>query len=164
MKASATKSAKETIKKYVERHKEDILNVQEVEARLEFPLEKATIAGRVDVIISPADKTHEVRDYKTADTVTSLDEASLQVQIYTMGLNVTKHKIDRATIAYLKHEKKTTDIIPVKISDTELDRAKNKSKNAIAGIKNGAFGPRSGTHCKNCDYKRICRYLSVNKK
>lgn len=160
----ATNNAKKTIQNYIEKHKDDVLNVEEVEARLEFPLEKSTIAGRVDVIIGPKGKSLEVRDYKTSDAITTQEEASLQVKLYTLGLNMTKQKISKATIAYINESKGNSQIINVPISEKDLNEAKETALKAIEGIKKGDWQAKTGKHCEKCDYRKICKFTTLPKK
>ncbi|MBI2110759.1 PD-(D/E)XK nuclease family protein, partial [Candidatus Woesearchaeota archaeon] len=148
-------------KKYINDYKEDITNVEEVETRLEFPLEKSTIAGRVDVIIGSQDKSLEVRDYKTSEEVTSEAEAALQVQLYTLGLKLTKHNVTKASISYFKDFGGGSQIVPVDIADKDLSKAKETAKTAISGIRNNVWTAKIGEHCKGCDFKKICKYTNV---
>jgi DNA helicase-2/ATP-dependent DNA helicase PcrA len=158
-----TKYAKRSLLKYADKNKNDLLNVDEVEARIEFPLEKATIAGRVDVIIGPKGNL-EVRDYKTSDTIITNEEASLQVQIYTLGLGLVNKNIKKASIAYIKEREGKVPIEKVGISKTDLEKAKKKAKDAIDGIKKGKWKARSSKHCDKCAYKKICRYTTCKRK
>ena len=160
---TATNDAKKTLKKYITDFKEDIANVEEVEARLEFPLEKSTIAGRVDVIIGSQDKSLEVRDYKTSEEVTSEAEAALQVQLYTLGLKLTKHNVTKASISYFKDLGGGSQIVPVGITDKDLLKAKETAKTAISGIRSNVWNAKIGDHCKGCDFKKICRYTNVSR-
>jgi len=158
-----TKSAKQSLINYSKKYKKDMENIEEVEARIEFPLEKATIAGRIDVLIGPKNSL-EIRDYKTSDSIISIDESSLQVQLYTMGLKKIKDKIDKATIAYIKETEGHSQIVPVEISEKTLEKIRIKTKDTISNIKKGVWKAKCGDHCEKCSYKKICRYTKVNKK
>jgi DNA helicase-2/ATP-dependent DNA helicase PcrA len=146
---------------FVRRHKEDMERIQEVEARLEFPLEKATIAGKVDVIIRGTNKkpSMEVRDYKTSDVVTTFAESSLQLQLYTVGLNKLLRPVTDASVAYLDPKHTGNDIERVPIEQTELNSAQATARNCIKGISQGLFKAKPGTPCADrCDFPYICRY------
>ena len=158
-----TRSAKRSLLNYAQKHKQDMLNVEEVEARIEFPLEKATIAGRIDVLIGPKSSL-EVRDYKTSDSIISTEESSLQVQLYTLGLKQIKDKVDKATIAYIKEIQGHIQIVPVDVCDKKLQEVKVKAKETIDNIKKGVWKAKCGEHCEKCSYKKICKYTKANKK
>jgi DNA helicase-2/ATP-dependent DNA helicase PcrA len=107
------RKASGTLANFVKAHDEDMKNIEEVEARLEFPVERATITGRVDVILRGKDKpVLEVRDYKTSEEVTTFEESSTQVRLYTLGLQNLGRPVVRASVAYLD----TGVIKPVDIS------------------------------------------------
>lgn len=154
----ARKNMKEAAKKaltlFVEQHIEDMKNIEEVEARLEFPVENATVAGRVDVILhGRGTPSLEVRDYKTSEEVTTFQESSLQVQLYTLGLRKMGHRVEIASIAYLD----TGDIKEVDVSDMQLKTAEQTAKNAIEGIMSFDYSIAPTSGCK-CDYLKICYY------
>lgn len=158
-----TRSAKKSLINYAQKHKKDMLNVEEVETRIEFPLEKATIAGRIDVLIGPKNSL-EVRDYKTSDSIITNEEASLQVQVYTLGLKKIKDNIDKATIAYIKEVQEHAQIVPVEISKKKLEEVENNAKKSIDGIKKGVWKAKCGEHCEKCSFKKICKYTKIDRK
>jgi len=145
----------------VKRHEQDMQRIQEVEARLEFPLEKATIAGRVDVIIKGTERkpSIEVRDYKTSDVVTTFEESSLQLQLYTLGLIKLQRPVDDASVAYLDPKHTGNDIERVPIGQSELESAEATAQKCIRGIGQGLYRARLGAQCADrCDFPSICRY------
>lgn len=152
-----TKKAKEKAKRklvqFVMEHVDDMHNIKEVESRIEFPVCRATIAGKVDVILHDGEGI-EVRDYKTSDTVTTPEEAAMQVQLYTTGLMMIGKPVTRGSISYL--EDATTE--PVDVGDGALHIARTTAEKNIEGIVHRDFAPRPGKPCKICDYTRICRY------
>jgi DNA helicase-2/ATP-dependent DNA helicase PcrA len=158
-------TAKEILTRFVLTHLDDIYRIKEVEARLEFPLEKATIAGRVDVIIrqNKDKESIEVRDYKTSDAVTTYEESSLQLQVYSLGLKKINQPVEVASIAYLEQEKEGgNDIDYVSVSDNDLQKASELAKSCINGIKNSFFRAKPGEQCKtSCDYEKICKRSNV---
>ncbi|MEO0273167.1 MAG: PD-(D/E)XK nuclease family protein, partial [candidate division WOR-3 bacterium] len=158
VKENMKKKAKEVLLKFVDMHKEDMGKIEEVEARLEFPVQKATITGKVDVILKDKNKM-EVRDYKTSEEVTSYEQAALQVQLYTLGLRKIGTPITQASIAYLDKENPKEQIKKVSIKDKDLENAKRKAEECIKCIMRGEFKakPKNG-YCKHCDQKKICRY------
>jgi len=152
-----TKKAKEKAKRklvqFVMKHVDDMRNIKEVESRIEFPVCRATIAGKVDVILHDGEGI-EVRDYKTSDKVITPEEAAMQVQLYTTGLKMVGESVTRGSISYL--EDAATE--PVDVGDEALHITRTTAENNIEGIVNREFAPRPGKPCKICDYARICRY------
>jgi DNA helicase-2/ATP-dependent DNA helicase PcrA len=159
MSATATK----TLKEFTNKYKTDLLNIEEVEARLEFPLQNANIAGRVDVIIRGNMQGElEVRDYKSSEEVTTDDESAFQVRLYTLGLQKIGRKATSASVAILDEAK----IRP----ESEVERKRFVSKDllndtekyatqTIDKIKKGVFNPKRSEFCKKCDYNAICRAI-----
>ena len=143
--------AKKVLGKFVREHIEDMGKIEEVEARLEFPVQKATITGRVDVIIKDENEM-EARDYKTSDEVTTPKESALQLTLYTMGLRKLGKPVTRASVATLEEAR----IRSVDVSEESIRNARKTAEKAIEKIKSGDFAPRPGRFCKNCDYTRIC--------
>lgn len=154
-------TAEKILTRFVRRHKQDMERIQEVEARLEFPLQKATIAGKVDVIIRGTDKkpSIEVRDYKTSDVVTTFPESSLQLQLYTLGLKKLQRPVTDASVAYLDPKHTGNDIEHVPIGQSGLESAETTAQKCIRGIAQGLFKAKPGDQCKDrCDFPFICPY------
>lgn len=152
-------TAEKKLLEFARKNIENLKNIEETESRLEFPIESAIISGRVDVIIrdKPKDKL-EIRDYKTSDEVTTLDESSLQLRLYTLGLRSLGCPIERATIAYLEDGKTSP---PINIDDKELEESKKVAKECLEGIQKACFKPKEGNHCKErCDQRQICKFYN----
>lgn len=153
--------AKKLLYEFIKQNINDLMNIKEVEARLEFPIEKATVAGKIDAIIKVEGEREllEIRDYKTSDKVESYEDSSLQLQIYALGLRKTKNRVAEASIAYLDSSSdKGEKIKSVPINDEILNHAERAVKSCIDAIRNGQYNARCGAHCNNCDYRTICRY------
>jgi DNA helicase-2/ATP-dependent DNA helicase PcrA len=147
--------AKGTLVRFAAQHVEDLVNIEEVEARLEFPVHSATITGRVDVILKGKEKPIlEVRDYKTSDEVTTFEESSLQVRLYTLGLRKMGRPVEKASIAYLD----TGEIKAVDVSPQTLEEAKNIAESCIRDMVGSIYHGKGKTKCA-CDYHPICFYL-----
>lgn len=154
-------AAEKALTRFVKRHIEDMKRIEEVEARLEFPLERATITGRVDVIIKGAkEPTFEVRDYKTSDDVTTFEHSSLQVKLYSLGLKSIGRRVTKASVAYLD----SSEIKGVSVSGTELRNASGVAQGCIKGIVENHFVGKTGSHCNDCDHALICRYKNTTGK
>ncbi len=145
------RKARKTLGKFVSEHLDDMGRIEEVEARLEFPVQKATITGRVDVIIKDGGDM-EARDYKTSDEVTTPDQSALQLTLYSLGLRNIGRPVTRASVATLEEAR----IMPVDISQQCIRRARETAEKTIEAIKSGQFTPQPGHFCESCDYSRIC--------
>lgn len=146
-------SAKKTLIEFSKKYGEDLKRIEEVEYRLEFPIQNATIMGKVDVILK--DNTElEVRDYKTSEESRTFDEASVQVRLYSAGLKSLGRPVTSGSIAFLENP----EIRTVDVSDTLLAGAKKEAEKTVDGIVNRRFGPRPGENCKRCDHSVICRW------
>lgn len=153
-KTALQKTAKEKLENYIKNHLDEMKAVEEVEARLEFQLtKKATVTGRVDVIIGQHGE-RELRDYKTSDDSRSVDEAGLQLRLYALGLDKLGQSVASASIAAIMEG----ELTPVDVSTTSLQQAENSAAQAISGILSGQFIGRPCAFCKQCDYKSICRF------
>jgi len=145
--------AQSTLVRFVDRHEQDMRSIEEVESRLEFPLERATITGKVDVIIRPTEERYlEVRDYKTSDEVTTLEESGLQVRLYAMGLISMGRPVRHTSVAYLQK----AEVNPIPLDESTLDAAKTEAAKCIRGISSRQFKPNRGLYCRRCDYAPIC--------
>jgi DNA helicase-2/ATP-dependent DNA helicase PcrA len=148
---------------FTKKHRKDVERVEGVEVRLEFPMEKATIAGRVDIIIREEGENPglEVRDYKTSDDVTTFEHSALQVRLYSLGLKMIGHSIVKGSVAYLENG----EIKDVDVNDHELQKAKEIAQKCIQGIIERSYHGNPGEECKRCDFPAICRYCqNVNQK
>jgi DNA helicase-2/ATP-dependent DNA helicase PcrA len=154
---AATKNARENAKRklvqFVKEHADDMMRIKEVESRIEFPLHRATIMGKVDVILHDEENL-EIRDYKTSDTATTKEEAAIQVQLYTMGLKMVGEPVTKGSISYL--EDASTEY--VEVGHEVLETARNTAESYIEGIMNRDFTACPGNFCEKCDYNHICRY------
>ncbi len=154
IKENMKKGAKNTLLKFVREHKEVMGKIEEVEVRLEFPIQKVTIVGKVDVILSN-EGTREIIDYKTSDEVTTPEQASLQVQLYALGLNMIEKPVNKASLAYLEN----AELKDVNIEYEKLGKAKEKAEEYIKCIMEGKFeGRPENGYCEHCDYKKICKW------
>lgn len=147
---------------FVVQNKSDMSRIESVEVRLEFPVEKATISGRVDVIIkNESENSVEVRDYKTSDEVTTPEESDLQVKLYSLGLSLLGKKVTDGSVANLEKN----EIRRFSITNKDLAAAKSKAEAAINGVASQNFEPKVGEHCSKCDFLSICsqgrNYLKV---
>lgn len=155
--------AKRLLSEFSKKYGDDLRRIEEVEYRLEFPIHNATIMGKVDVILKN-DKEMEVRDYKTSDKGLTFDEASVQVQLYTIGLRKMGRLVTSGSIAYLeksdweKPDFKKPSVEPVDVQEKRLDETRKRAESSVTGIMNRRFNPKAGENCSRCDHCEICKW------
>jgi DNA helicase-2/ATP-dependent DNA helicase PcrA len=146
-------SAKKTLIEFSRKYGEDLRRIEEVEYRLEFPIQNATIMGKVDVILKDGGEM-EVRDYKTSEEARTFDEVAVQVRLYSTGLRSLGRPVTSGSIAFLENP----EIRPVDVDDTLLAGVRKEAENTVDGITNRRFRPRPRESCKRCDHSTICRW------
>jgi DNA helicase-2/ATP-dependent DNA helicase PcrA len=150
-------SASKVLNEFATKFGDDLRRVQEVEYRVEFPvrnsLTKATIMGRVDVIIKNNDEV-EVRDYKTSEDVRSFEHAGEQIKLYTLGLKRMGRPVTAGSIAYLEGP----EIRNVDVNEKALQECKNNAISLIEEIFNRNFKAKPSKFCGQCDYAEICKW------
>ncbi|MFZ2471377.1 MAG: ATP-dependent DNA helicase [Methanothrix sp.] len=146
-------AARNKLIQFVKERAEDMKQIKEVEARVEFPLQKATVTGRIDVLIHDGNCI-EIRDYKTSKDSTTHDDSSIQVQMYALGMSMTGETVSKGSVAYLDD----ASLRDVGVSDHHLADAKEAVEKHIVGIITKDFTPYPGQHCQNCNYGAICRW------
>ena len=149
----AKRGAKQKLIRFVQKHVDDMMRIKEVESRIEFPLQRATIMGKVDVILHDNDYI-EIRDYKTSDSVITTEEAAMQVQLYSAGLTMIGETVSKGSISYL--EDAVTE--PVNVDDATIKTATDTAENYIDRIIKRDFTPCLGEFCGACNYVKICRF------
>jgi len=145
--------AKKKLLKFAREHKDDLLRIREVETRIEYPMQRATVVGKIDVILHEGEGV-EVRDYKTSDAVVSKDEAAMQLRLYSRGLTILGENVIKGSVAYLDE----SSIDPVLVGTEHLDHATGVAQEYIEGIKGKQFQPCKGVACEKCYYATICRW------
>ncbi|MEM2130161.1 MAG: ATP-dependent DNA helicase, partial [Candidatus Bathyarchaeia archaeon] len=151
-------SAKGRLVAFAQKYGDDLRRVEEVEYRLEFPINdagvtSATVMGKVDVILRDGGEL-EVRDYKSSEEARTLEEVSTQIRLYTAGLRVMGRPVSRGSVAYLDD----VDVKPVDVSEQRLAEAKHNAQMVVERIARREFTPAPGESCKRCDQSEICRW------
>lgn len=147
------KSFQESLIRFVKENSKDISNIEEVETRIEFPVENVTISGRADVIMSDGDAL-EVRDYKTSDKVMTIEDSRLQVQLYALGLSYLGRRISKGSVANINGGQ----VNSIGVTYADLEESKNTAKEIIGRIKDKKFSGKPGEFCKSCEYNGICKW------
>lgn len=151
-------SATQKIRRFIENNIDDIHRIQQVEARLEFPIGPALIYGIVDVILRHNGTSVEARDYKTAKAGPyNDDESDFQIRLYTAGLRQMGYPVEAASIANLEEE----EIRILDVSENTISQTVTEAQNCILGIKSRKYYPKYTDYCKMCDYRQICRYFTA---
>jgi DNA helicase-2/ATP-dependent DNA helicase PcrA len=146
-------AARNKLIRFVIERAEDMKQIKEVEARVEFPLQKATVTGRIDILLHDGNCI-EIRDYKTSKDSTTHDDSSIQVQMYALGMSMIGETVSKGSVAYLDD----ASLRAVGVSDHHLANAKDVVEKNIAGIITKDFTPCPVLHCQSCDYGAICKW------
>ena len=153
------KKVKHDLSEFISKNGEYLRNVQETEMRIEFPAKRATIIGKVDVILL-SDIGLEIRDYKSSDTVMKREHSELQVRLYAKGLRDLGWNIVKGSVANLKNNK----IEEVIVSQKHLEEAMERAEAIIDKIRNHNYEPNPSDFCPMCEYRTICSKASTNMK
>lgn len=156
------------LKKFYAGHQPWNFNVLDLESRFELPLADPKtgnthiLAGIIDRIDKPDDKTYEIIDYKTGRRLPTQEKVdrNLQLSIYHLGLinnwPDAKQKNIRLTFHFLKHGEK----ISTQKSADDLEKTKVSLLETIGEIQerasSGDFPPMPTALCDWCGYKPIC--------
>jgi DNA helicase-2/ATP-dependent DNA helicase PcrA len=156
-------SAGRALLDFVSKHEDDLTRIEQVEYRLEFPLQEegthATIMGKVDVILRNKDE-FEVRDYKSRkreedpSDIRSHEDAEMQVRLYSLGLKSMERNVTAGSVAYLGDSR----IEPVEVDSGSLDETHRLAMDTVRRIVEKDFNPCSGDSCGRCDMAPICRW------
>jgi len=146
-------TARKTLVEFSKKYGDELSRIEEVEYRLEYPIMNATVMGKVDVILKDGGSV-EVWDYKTSDEAEPFEDTSLQLQLYTLGLQYLDKKVSGGAVAYLEQP-----MVKDVLMDTHLlDEAKVYAEETVARITGRDFAPCSGVSCKRCDHGSVCRW------
>ena len=148
------RTAKNSLLNFTKKHGNDLMRVKEVEYRLEYPIHRATLCGKVDVILDDRGEL-EARDYKSSEETRSHEEASMQVQLYTLGLRSLGRPVVKGSVAYIQE----ADVKGVDVDKTTLAKTKEQAEEAVNNIIEQDYEPRPVLgNCGRCDHKSICRW------
>jgi DNA helicase-2/ATP-dependent DNA helicase PcrA len=149
-------SAKRLIERYMEKYRDDLTRVWEIERPFQVYLPDGTISGRADIILD-MEGGHPGRlaivDYKTAKDIEQEDHYQFQIAVYAAaargeGLDV---------VAGYVHGLQEGTREGVDISVEAHRRAVSRAAQAIHKIRKGAFGPQPAKgKCYGCDYHLVC--------
>ena len=146
-------NAKERLLEFAKKRASDFGRIEEVEYRLEFPIQGATVFGRVDVILKDGGEL-EVREYKTSEEAKSYEESAIQVRLYTLGLRSMGRPIKSGSVAYLEE----ADVRMVSVDDSATSAVRANAEKIVSNIVKGDFTANKGERCADCDQKPVCRW------
>jgi len=152
-----SKSAKKLLIDFINDNPGILKNANEMEYRLEFPIEKASIVGKVDIVINDNESGFEIIDYKTDKNVGTYDEAFIQINTYVIGLKRLGKNVSRGYVAYITER----ELKEVNIEKESQKLSEEEIKAYIKSIKNNNYKANAGRHCNTCDMKKICKYYKV---
>ena len=145
--------ARSILVEFSRKYGDEMSRIEEVEYRLEYQIMNATVMGKVDVVLRDGGAM-EVWDYKTSDEVESLEETSLQLRLYTLGLRSLGRNVESGAVAYLE----TPEVEDVAMDTDLLDKAKDYADRTVERITSRDFAPCPGENCKLCDHGSVCRW------
>jgi len=128
-------------------------NVIATEHKFSFMLGEREIRGRIDRIDELEDGVVRVIDYKTgAPKERKFADESLQLSIYAMA--VAQMNLSPRELVLVNVQDNSLAISSR--SPKQLEAAREKIEEAAEGISRGEFDPKTGSHCRWCDYQNLC--------
>lgn len=152
-----SKSGKNILINFVQEHPNILKNSENLEYRLEYPIENASVIGKVDIVIKDNELGFEIIDYKTDKNVGTYEESFMQINTYAIGLKKLGKNVSKGYVAYLKEN----ELKEVNTNDESQNLSEDEIKAYINSIKSNNFNPTIDNHCNNCDVKKICKYYRV---
>jgi DNA helicase-2/ATP-dependent DNA helicase PcrA len=128
-------------------------NVIATEHKFSFKLGEREIRGRIDRIDLLEEGVVRVIDYKTgAPKERKFADESLQLSIYAMA--VAQMNLSPRELVLVNVQDNSLAISSR--TPKQLDSAREKIEEAAEGIRRGEFDPKTGSHCRWCDYQNLC--------
>jgi DNA helicase II / ATP-dependent DNA helicase PcrA len=128
-------------------------NVIATEHKFSFKLGQREIKGRIDRIDLLEEGVVRVIDYKTgAPKERKFADESLQLSIYAMAvaqMNLSPRELVLVNV-------QDNSLAVSSRTPKQLDSAREKIEEAAEGIRRGEFDPKTGSHCRWCDYQNLC--------
>ncbi|HEY5029981.1 MAG TPA: PD-(D/E)XK nuclease family protein, partial [Candidatus Angelobacter sp.] len=128
-------------------------NVIATEHKFSFRLGEREIRGRIDRIDLLEEGVVRVIDYKTgAPKERKFADESLQLSIYAMAvaqMNLAPRELVLVNV-------QDNSLAISSRTPKQLDSAREKIEEAAEGIRRGEFDPKTGSHCRWCDYRNLC--------
>jgi RecB family exonuclease len=127
--------------------------VRFVEEPFRLELGRHTLVGTLDRVDELPDGCWQIVDYKTARTPPSAPD-TFQLDVYQLGLAAkTGELAARIVFEYLRHG---TQYV-VEVDDRNLRRTLDRMSAVLAAVEgDDTLAPRTGEHCRQCDYAAYC--------
>src|SRR3954464_8029458 len=111
------------------------------------------MAGTLDRVDELPDGSLQIVDYKTARTPPQLPD-TFQLDMYQIGLAAkTGELASRIVFEYLRHGTQHV----VEVDDRNLHRTLDRMSAVLAAVEgDDTLAPRTGAHCRQCDYAAYC--------
>ena len=124
-----------------------------VEEPFRLELGRHMLVGKLDRVDELPDGSLQIVDYKTARTPPKAPD-TFQLDIYQLGLAAkTGELASRIVFEYLRHG---TQYV-VEVDDRNLQRTLDRMSAALAAVEgDDTLAPRTGEHCRQCDYAAYC--------
>ena len=130
---------------------EPLPRVLATEKSFRFLIEDVVITGRIDRIDGLESGGVFVLDYKTGAPKDDKEAgSSVQLGLYGMAARLNGHSVER--MAFYNLEDNTTGETD-RINEAKIHKA---VLDAASGIRALEFSPKTGFHCRNCGYRRVC--------
>ncbi|MCY4108935.1 MAG: PD-(D/E)XK nuclease family protein, partial [Chloroflexi bacterium] len=127
-----------------------------LEKRFMIDMGDVRLEGVVDRVEHRSPGTVEVIDYKSGfapDRNTA--ERNLQLLIYALACReVWSLRPERVSLHYLA----TNSVHSWALTESDIDEARQRVAATAQYIRGEAFNPRTGPHCRQCDYLRSCSF------
>ncbi len=162
----ARDSASKTVKTYAETYSDDFTRKRQVEVRFEVPIEKAVIAGTIDLILKMDQEGNileaNVVDFKTmeggddpeANERLHWTELALQVQLYAKAAREVLGENARTGAVHLL---KDNQRVKVPVTDEAVKAAVSNVEWTVDRILDADFPMRpERDKCETCDFKVLC--------
>jgi DNA helicase-2/ATP-dependent DNA helicase PcrA len=150
------KGARRIVLNYAKSFGDDLRHSSEVEYRIEFPIHNATVTGRIDVLGGKEVRDYKTLEYQEVEGSVTVDEAEIQVRLYSAGLRSAGRQVQAGSVAFLSS--KSSEIMPVDVCKAHVDTAVSHAERVVENIRKRRFSPNRGEHCEKCDQRVICRW------
>ncbi len=127
-----------------------------LEKRFAIDMDGIRLEGVVDRIEDRAPGGVEVIDYKSGSAPDrNMAERNLQLLIYAIACTEAwSLRPERVSLYYLA----TNSVHSWAVTESDIDDARQRVAATARQIRDAAFKPRTGSHCRRCDYLRACGF------
>ena len=138
---------------YFRRQSDAWPTVRFVEEPFRLELGRHTLVGKLDRVDELPDGSLQIVDYKTARTPPRAPD-TFQLDVYQLGLVAkTGELASRIVFEYLRHGTQHV----VEVDDRNIRPTLDRMGGVLAAVEaDDALAPRTGEHCRQCDYAAYC--------